>query len=84
MTNKDLYGKWTGQEPVELTDEQLDSAYSSVKGRIRKAEFASLAIKLSEELRVRRQKRIIRILSAAIAAACLILPPDFVTFLRSK
>ena len=38
MTNKDLYGKWTGQEPVELTDEQLDSAYSSVKGRIRRAE----------------------------------------------
>ena len=82
MTNKDLYGKWTGQEPVELTDEQLDSAYSSVKGRIRRAESASLAIKLSEELRVRRQKRIIRILSAAIAAACLILPVVIVNVSR--
>lgn len=56
MTNKDLYGKWTSQEPVGLTDEQLDSAYSSVKGKIRRAESTSLAIKLSEELRVRRQK----------------------------
>lgn len=38
MTNKDLYGKWTSQEPVGLTEEQLDSAYSSVKGKIRRAE----------------------------------------------
>lgn len=82
MTNKDLYGKWTSQEPVGLTEEQLDSAYSSVKGKIRRAESASLAIKLSEELRVRRQKRIIRILSAAVAAACLILPVVIVNVSR--
>lgn len=82
MTNNDLYGKWTSQEPVGLTEEQLDSAYSSVKGKIRRAESASLAIKLSEELRVRRQRRIIRILSAAVAAACLILPVVIVNVSR--
>lgn len=82
MTNKDLYGKWTSQEPVGLTEEQLDSAYSSVKGKIRRAESASLAIKLSEELRVHRQKRIIRILSAAVAAACLIMPVVIVNVSR--
>ena len=74
MTTKDLYDKWTDQKPVELSDSQLNEAFTKVKGKIHAAEVSVMSEILSSELHVRRQKSVVCILSVVLAAACLLMP----------